>query len=336
LKQDFSYLRGVKILLTFDYELFFGERSGTVGKCQLEPTRDLLKLAESKNVKFTFFVDVGQLIAFERYPELGIELDQLKTQIKNMIKQDHDVQLHIHPHWEKALYENGAWTMNTEGYYKLSDFEQEEIDRIVREYKTYLDELIGRKTTVFRAGGWCIQPFYHLNGIFKELGLKYDSSVIPGDFMETSEYAIDFRDAPTKDKYRFETDVCVEIEEGSFTEFPISSLRYSPLFFWQLYVKGRLAPAKHKMIGDGVFISQGGRKKRVLTAYTTNHVSTDGYFAKKLEAGLNRSVNLGHDHLVVIGHPKGNTKYSLEKLARFIQNNHTKHIFTSFHSLLCE
>ena len=38
------------------YELFFGESVGTVEKCMIEPTNDLLNLAQGKDVFYTFFV----------------------------------------------------------------------------------------------------------------------------------------------------------------------------------------------------------------------------------------------------------------------------------------
>lgn len=297
----------------------------------LEPTRNLLDLAKGKDVFYTFFVDVGYLVAAEKYPELKEELKQVRAQIQEIISKGHDVQLHIHPHWEKAVYMNNEWQMNVAGNYKFSDFNELERKSIFSKYKQYLDQLIDRKTIAFRAGGWCIQPFSVFKESFIEEGITVDSSVIVGDFMQTENYAIDFRFAPSKSLYQFEEDVCVENSEGRFTELPISSYRYSPLFFWQLYLLGRIKPADHKMIGDGNFVSQGGRKKKVLTSYTTNHLSTDGYFSKKLSAGLNKATNMGHEELVIIGHPKGNTNYSLKKLKQFIEDNHKKHEFTTFH-----
>ena len=322
----------MKIFLTYDYELFFGEQSGTVRKCMLEPTEDLFSIAKGKDVFLTFFVDVGYLISAEKYPMLADELKLVKNQIQRMVTLGHEVQLHIHPHWENAVYENGKWQMNADNGYKLVDFNSEIRSSIIKKYKTYLDTIIGKKTRAFRAGGWCIQPFNELKTDFKANGIQIDSSVIPGDFMQTDNYAIDFRNAPLKSKYH----VCVEDENGSFTEYPISSLRYSPLFFWKLYVLGRLIPRQHKMIGDGEFVSQGGRKKRVLTTYTHNHVSSDGYFAQKLDAGLKKAMNLGHKEMVVIGHPKGNTSYSLKKLKNFVDQNHKKHLFTTFDRELCK
>ncbi len=320
----------MNIYLTYDYELFFGNDSGTVEKCMLLPTKKLMDLCHGTTVRMTFFVDVGYLIAAEKYPELNGETSQVKAQIHEMIAQGHDVQLHIHPHWEKSSWSNGSWSFGTSAHYKLSDFSKEEAAAIVRKYKSHLEEIIGRPVHAFRAGGWCIQPFDHIEEVFKETGIRLDSSVIPGDFLETASYAVDFREAPMKSNYRFQSDVTKENQNGDFIEFPIGSLRYSPLFFWRLYVLGRLFPAKHKMVGDGDFLSQGGRKKRKLTQFTIGHVSTDGYYASKLEAAVNKYENLKFDDLVIIGHPKGNTAYSVEQLKRFIQKYHNKHQFLTF------
>ena len=320
----------MNIFLTFDYELFFGKQIGTVSKCMLEPTEELFNLAKGLDVSYTFFVDVGYLIQAEKYPKLSSEVKLVKSQILKMLQLGHDVQLHIHPHWEKAKYIGDSWKMNVINFYKLSDFNKEDQLRIVKTYKLYLEKLIGRKVTTFRAGGSCIQPFSDLYNIFKEVGLKNDSSVFHNGYLVTSNYRYDFRNAPLKSKYRFEIDVCEENERGSFNEYPISSLRYNPSFFWRLYILGRLFPSKHKMVGDGEHVSQGFQKISSLTNHTTAYVSTDGYYAKKLSTGLQKAENLGFNEMVIIGHPKGNTIYSLNKLKEFIFNNHNKHTFTSF------
>jgi hypothetical protein len=169
-----------------------------------------------------------------------------------------------------------------------------------------------------------------VNSIFKEVGLKYDSSVFVGGHFESKDYFFDFRTAPQKSKYNFEDDVCVENTEGFFTEYPISSWRYSPLFYWKLYVLGRIFPKNHKMIGDGIFLSQPGRKKSVLTQFTWNHVSSDGYYASKLNKSLRFEMHKKSENLVIIGHPKGNTLFSVKALDSFVKKNYLTHNFTSF------
>ena len=293
----------------------------------LQPTRDLMNLAEKMNVPYTFFVDVGYLIQAEKYPELQTELTQVKAQIKEMIQKGHSVQLHVHPHWEKATWKDGNWTMNVEGHYKLVDFSAEERVRIVTTYKAYLEALTKKSVHAFRAGGWCIQPFSELREALLKAQISIDSSVIIDGYLQTENYNLDFRTAPRKSKYRFENDVCEEVENGSFTEFPIASYRYRPSFYWMLYGLGRIFPTQHKMIGDGLFLSQGSRKKHVLFNASYHHVSTDGYFSKKLNAALEKVINQENEELTIIGHPKGNTQYSLMKLRDFININHQKHQF---------
>ena len=52
----------------------------------------------------------------------------------------------------------------------------------VKTYKLYLEKLIGRKVTTFRAGGSCIQPFSDLYNIFKEVGYFDESLPVCEDY----------------------------------------------------------------------------------------------------------------------------------------------------------
>ena len=327
----------MNIFLTYDYELFFGESTGSVEKCLIDPTERLLELSKKHSVPMTFFVDVGYIIKLSEFAashqELNEDLIKVKTQLQEIVSTGNDIQLHIHPHWEKSFYAEGKWICVTDNAYKLADFNDEEIADIVKRYKFFIDDLIEKKTTTFRAGGWCIQPFNRLKSLFKELEIKFDSSVFPGGKFESSHYAFDFTNAPHKSSYRFEEDVCIENEDGYFTEFPISSFRYSPLFYWRLYALGRINPTDHKMLGDGKFLAQPGRKKSVLTNFTWNHVSTDGFYASKLTTCLNNQLSRSQQEMVIIGHPKSMTNYSFEKLDSFLNENVQKHVFTTFNSL---
>jgi len=326
----------MNIYLTFDYELFFGPETGTVEKCMIEPTERLIELA-GKEVKLIFFVDVGFLVAMERfsaqYPELGRVINKVRFQVKRLVDLGHDVQLHIHPHWESAEYSGGKWVINASGSYRLDDFSDEYAGRIFREYKSYLDELTGRPSTAFRAGGWCIQPFNKFRDLFIETGIRVDSSVMPGVKYESEHYRFDFTDLNRQSAYRFDKDVLVEEKDGMFTEFPISTWYYPPTFYWNLYVRGRLAPGRHKMIGDGQFIPQPGRKKKGLSSGSLNHISCDGYYATMLMKAYREFKQKGEKDLVIIGHPKGMTEYSFHKLGEFIKRVSKEETFNIFGEL---
>ena len=328
----------MRVMLTFDYELFFGTTTGTVEKCMIEPTNLLLDLCRKHAVRMTFFVDVGYLVRLEEYapahPELQKDLDLVKRQIAEMITLGCSVQLHIHPHWEKSSYRDGKWTIVTDGCYKLDDFPDAEIRQIVSQYYQYLASLTNEPVHSFRAGGWCIQPFSRLAEIFRELGIVCDTSVFPGGKFQSPHYDFDFSSVPAfSDAYRFDNDVCKPVEKGFFTEIPIASWRYSPAFYWKLYALGRMVPERHKMMGDGAFLAQPGRKRSVLTSFTWNHASSDGFYAGMLKKQAAVYDRKGIEHFVVIGHPKGLTLYAMEQLEAFAAVTKNKYAFISFSDL---
>lgn len=329
----------MNVFLTFDYELFFGSNSGSVEKCLLEPTRKLLALSKKYDVKMTYFVDAGYLYTLEKlqekHPRLQEEYRAVTEQLDEIIVTGNDIQLHIHPHWEHASYDEGKWHFLIQNNYKLSDFSIEGANDIVRKYKKTLDNIIGRKTHTFRAGGWCLQPFSHLKPIFEELGIRCDSSVFPNGKLVAGNYAFDYTKAPVnKGNWSFSIDECQPDPSGQFMEYPIASIRYNPLFYWRLFAWGRLLPARHKFIGDGNYIAQPGLRKRHLTRFSWNHVSSDGFFASKLKSVTQFFLRQNRSDLVVIAHPKSQTHYSLEKTEAYLKWASNKVCFQTFHDLL--
>ncbi len=329
----------MQLFLTFDYELFFGTQTGTVPVSMIRQTDALLAMARKYGIPMTFFVDMSYVLKLNELragnEDLQKDYEAITKQIGEIVQSGCEVQLHLHPHWMRSVYSNGSWQLNVAGNYKAIDFDSETMLRHFTDARVLLEELSGQRVTTFRAGGWCIQPFDHLKTAFEKNGICADSSVFPGGYFESGEYAYDFRMAPRKSAYRFDNDVCIENPDGRFMEVPISSRRYSPLFYWRLYVLGRLFPKRHKMLGDGYFLAQPGRKRSVLTHFTDQHISSDGYYASALKSALREHMKLGHDKLVIIGHPKCNTRYSLQALEAFIRETHNQHEFTTFNRSVC-
>ncbi|MFK8046148.1 MAG: hypothetical protein AB8B72_11680 [Crocinitomicaceae bacterium] len=311
----------MNIYLTYDYEIFFGDETGTARKCIVEPTDALRKIAAETGAKMTFFVDVGyikQLKFHQHFPELKEDLFQIRKQIRNLVAEGHDCQLHIHPHWEDCYHDGKEWIMNVRRY-KLVDFSEPDIERIVLEYQSILTDLTKKPVTKFRAGGWCLQPFSKVKNAFLKAGLTIDSTVFDGGKNTIEPYYYDFTDTPKADCWKFEDDICVSDINGSFTEYPISSFQYSIPFFWKLFVLGRLIPSRHKPIGDGYPVPSTGMRTEMLTKGKLLSTSCDGFFVTKLNAVIKNNKSKGFAHTVVIGHPKAMTKFSLRKLKTVIE-----------------
>lgn len=323
----------LNIYLTLDYELFFGQPSGTVEKCILEPTESLMEISRRTGVRMIYFIDAGYLYTLqklkENHPELANDYTMISAQIRALVEQGNDCQLHIHPHWEDARYENGAWKFPTHRY-KLSDFSLQEVLHLFEKYSQALVSVSGQELHSYRAGGWCLQPFSHVKEAFVQHQLTIDSTVFPGGYAKNDVYDYDFRSIKNSKPYRFEDDVCVSNKTGRFMEFPIASHTYSPWFFWQLYGWGRVLPGRHKPIGDGYPISTKGERSKRLTKKSTLPVSLDGFFARELPGALRHQEKSGNTDFVVIGHPKACTVYSLEQLEKFIRRHQHTHTFRTF------
>ncbi len=311
----------MKVYLSFDYELFFGAQSGSASNCILEPTTKLLEMASKHGVHFNFFVDSGYLLALEkyskRYPTVAYEKQQVFNQIKELTAAGHDCQLHIHPHWEDSFYDGKQWKMNTDRY-RLDQFSDDKIIEIVQGYYGITKAVSGKAPNTFRAGGWCLPPWTKVEKTFKELGVWIDTTIYQDGCIQEGAIQFDFRTAPVLNSWRFEHDPLKKSNSGYFMELPIGSVKFSPLFYWNLYIRGRLNRSLHKGSGDGVPMAQPGTKKKVLTKNTQQALSCDGYYASILVDEFNKHVALQHEHMIVIGHPKAQSVYSLHKLDAFI------------------
>ena len=86
-----------KILITLDYELFFGQ-SGSIEKSIIEPTEKLLSILDRFNIKASFFVDSGYILKLKEYMR---KFDVLNSAIYSEM---YSLQNTSHPH---CNYETG-------------------------------------------------------------------------------------------------------------------------------------------------------------------------------------------------------------------------------------
>ena len=324
----------MNIFFTFDYELFFGSNTGTIDNCIIKPTNELIKISDKYDVQFIFFVDSGYIIKLDEYrkifPNLNDDYNKIVNQIKELKSKGHDIQLHIHPHWEDCHYDGQKWEMDTSRF-RLHLFSKDEINDIVHRYKKVLTDIVGDNIFAFRAGGWCLQPFVNIRDALKINNIWLDCTVFKGGLNESNTHYYDYRDAPDKETWRFENDPLVEVNNGFFKEISFSTYRVNPLFFWK-HLFTRLLPNKSlKFFGDG----QGAKFSkryliRLLTSFSNTIVSLDGFKSSFMEKSYQEHIKQNKNNFVVIGHPKGLNLYSISKLDSFVNKYSSNNSIISF------
>jgi hypothetical protein len=311
----------VKIYLTLDYELFFG-KSGTPQKCILEPTDRLMEVCDKHNARCVFFIDAGYLEKLRTYslqfPKLRHDREQIIGQLKRLSSAGHDIQLHVHPHWEGTVYDGKEWIFDLSRY-RIDAFSDDSVLDIFERYSAAITDVTQKPISAFRAGGWCIQPFAKFRTVFDRLNIAVDSTVFTGGRNSTATEWYDFRDAPDLDYWRFDSDPCQREANGKFIELPITSYRLPPTFFWRLALTKVAKLGSHRSFGDGTpSRNSPGQLARLLTTFSTSVVSMDGYKSSFLMKAYRKMKKRRRDHFVVSGHPKALSEYSLKKLDHFL------------------
>ena len=312
-------------LLGLDYELFLGTRPGSVERCLLEPTDAIAGVMEKYGFRFTLFVDATFLLQLQKYAgkyaKIATDLTRIEEHLRRLVKRGHDVQLHVHPHWEDCTFDGTQWSPNTNRY-RLHNFADSEIRSILRESKALLANLAGCDIFAFRAGGWCLQPFSQIAPALRDEGIWLDSTVFVGGQSKDRQRWYDFTSAPNRSFWRFSDDPIVEDQTGEFVEVPISTHKLSPLFFWGIALRKKLGGARHQPFGDGGLMQADGKYYwQRLTQSTFSAVSMDGVKSDMLEVAYRSHAGKGATILNVIGHPKSLTRYALMRLDEFLSHH---------------
>lgn len=192
------------ICITIDYELF-GDGSGDVQAHILQPTEQLLTFFEVKGIKATFFVEVAELLVFAKTVHaakgastLRNDYDAICRQLEKIVREGHDIQLHIHPQWLDAHWNGERWVFSSESY-SLLQWGVEPFKDFLRQGRTFL-ESIGQEVSanyacrVFRAGGLHFDRSCEVGHALLDCGLLLDSSVCRGFHRQTRYANIDYRD----------------------------------------------------------------------------------------------------------------------------------------------
>ncbi len=226
----------IGLIFSLDYEIH-GNGSGEFKNWAHLPTDQMLNIFDANGAKLTIMAEMGHYWAMKRYENIFKEdISLFESQLKNAINRGHDVQLHFHPQWIDAKYEEGAWKM---------DFSRKTIERLCHNYNESFFYLTKGKNDLqhlltpvnpeyqcicFRAGFLQIQPSENVISALIDAGFLSDSSVSKGMKYDNDLLSIDFTAAlssyaPWK---ILNYDICKSDEAGILYEFPILST-YSDL-----------------------------------------------------------------------------------------------------------
>ena len=313
--QDFPVL-----LVSQDYELFF-QQSGSIDKCLFEPTNMLLDFAEQFGVRITFFIDAGMLCRMQKLAlanaSMANDLSRIQRHIESLHVRGHEIGLHIHPHWEDTKWTGDAWEFSGTRY-QLRDFSADKVSDIVSRYTTALNELCDGTVKVFRAGGFCVEPFDLLKTPLLENGISIDSSIVPGARLKDADKGFDFTSVPNKSWWHFEESPLRSRSDGRFLEIPITTAILPFFHYWGRAVDRALKRQPLGVIGDGSSKAIGTREivRRLAGVGRVSELSLDAAKARQLVS--NRVLRQDRKIWQVMGHPKLLSKSSLESLQKFV------------------
>jgi hypothetical protein len=327
-----------KLLITFDYELFLGNRSGSVDECLIEPTNKVLQVIEQHDCKAIFFVDTTHLLTLKKHFHLAAcknDFNTVTQHIANIAARGHEVFPHLHPHWLDAEYlpSTNEWRLLKTDQYRFYNINQQHRDELFNESIALLNEVIKPlkphyRVDAYRAGGWCIQPFDTFMPYFKKNHILYDFSVLGKFYLFSNAQYFDFSSAPDKPIYRFEDDVTIEQPEGPFTEFNISSLPISQSvqllnkIFLKLYYKITNDHSFKRGEGQIAVKIDPSLKKPTLTGYDILNSNWERV-AIELMSAIKQKTYFSYlnrnEYMHFISHPKMLTNHTISMFNRFLK-----------------
>lgn len=311
------------LVLSQDYELFF-HVSGSIDKCLIEPCDLLLEFAQRKGIQITFFVDAGMLCAMQRLaprvPTQARALQKVQRHLESLVAAGHEIGLHVHPHWEDTRWQDGQWVFS-DTRYQVSMFSDAEIADIFQRYTAVLNDLCGGGVSVYRAGGFCIEPFSRIRQALAAQNIWIDSSVVPGAVLEDPEKGFDFRAVDDVPFWSFNESPLIPVAGGEFMEIAVTPHTLPFFHYWRRAIDRALKRQPAAVIGDGASKVIGRREiiRRLTGSGRTSELSIDapkaGRLAAKPIAVQRRQV------WQIMGHPKLLGRPSLVSLQSFLERH---------------
>ncbi|MDH3598440.1 MAG: hypothetical protein OEU26_02235 [Candidatus Tectomicrobia bacterium] len=177
----------IGLVLSNDWELF-GNGSGDYFEIQHHPLQQLLDVVEGHGAPLTVMAEIGQQWAHQRLGQHESWAHDIacawESILQDSIRRGSDVQLHLHPQWLNATYENHQWQVD-HGCLSVSALPEAEMAWVLQKGKADLEALLKPiaahyECLAFRSGWYCMQPSQAVTRYLLKAGFRCDTSVVPG------------------------------------------------------------------------------------------------------------------------------------------------------------
>ena len=343
----------LKIILTFDHELPLGGVRNSYNEAIFDPTYRLLNLADKLSLPVVLFTDVLCGIRYKEWDENSFYNPYVK-QLKDAIEKNHDVQLHLHPHWLTSTFANNSFIPSKD--YRLADFLNNKtypIDDIIKNGIGFLKVICTEanpdyKCIAFRAGG------YNMEGATSEIiaslynnGIRFDSSIIKGYYFRSGLSEVNCFNMPSSPNWVIGLDgnTRKDTSPGIF-EVPIASIPKTP---FEIPTRFKLKKFAHQAPKDNGFQIHEGNptdlKSKIKMMFSSRMLSFDNYtlsisyLMKTLDYNVKKYRKYDTAILSVSGHPKSMGDYSFSLMDSFVHKVREKYPdaeFTTFSKLASE
>lgn len=221
----------LKLIFTLDYEIH-GNGDGSPLQLMVKPTWRLIRLMEKYGARITIFADMAEIARFKEYFENTgddkFHYRDIKEQLQQAVLRGHNVQLHIHSSYMKAIHDGRKWQQHWPEY-NMASLSFERIDEMIKSLKGLLELMIREVVpdytcNTFRAANWSMQPTHGIAKALLKNGISIDSSVYKHG-RQSSWAVYDYSDAADDTfPYRADTNnICLEDSSSQLWEFPIQT-----------------------------------------------------------------------------------------------------------------
>ncbi|HEU5364612.1 MAG TPA: hypothetical protein VFU62_03725 [Hanamia sp.] len=340
----------LKLLLTFDHEVPLGGVRTSYKEAMFDSTDRLFALAEKLDISIVLFTDVLCAMRFEEWDNKNFYLPYV-SQLQNAIHKNHDVQLHLHPHWLTTTF-NGTTFVPSKDY-RLADFKNNReynINEIIKSGKNFLTGICmeaaqNYKCIAYRAGGFNIER--ETKEIFNSLysnGIRFDSSIGKGYYFRSALSEINCNNMPDVPNWFIgqSGNIRVKASEG-ILEVPLATKPKTPFEMptrFKLKTLASRAPRDHGFqIHEGNPTNFLSKIKMMFSARMLsfdNYTLSVNYLMNILDYNVRKYKHFDNVVLATLGHPKTMGDYSFYLMESFVNNVRKKYPdaeFTTFAKL---